>query len=88
MVLGHLSLQQLSLKAQIIIWHYFHKAQIIIWHYFINPNNNLATIPTKTQIYFGNYFTKTKALFWQKQLLYTQNPNANLTLFYKVQMLI
>ena len=77
MVLGSLSLLQLSLKAQ-----------IIIWHYFINPNNNLTTIPTKAQIYFGNYFTKTKALFWQKQLLYAQNPNANLTLFYKVQMLI
>ena len=38
---------QLSLQAQIIIWH---------------------------------YFTKPKMLFWKKQLLYAQIPNANLAL--------
>ena len=51
-----------------------------------SPNNNLATIPTKAQIYFGN-FTKTKTLFWQKQLLYAQSPNAILAHTYKAQIL-
>ena len=47
----------------------------------------MVTIPTKTQIYFGNYFTKTKTLFWQKKLLYTQSPNVILTHTYKTQIL-
>ena len=45
------------------------KAQMLIWHLFY-----------KAQIYFGNYFTKPKIIFWQKQLLYAQSPNANLAL--------
>ena len=47
------------------------KAQMIIWHLFY-----------KIQIYFGNYFTKPKIIFWQKQLLYTQSPNINLALIF------
>ena len=35
-----------------------------------------------------HYFTKLKILFWQKQLLYAQSPNANLALiFCKAQIL-
>ena len=63
-------------KAQMIIWYYFHKTQMLIWHLFY-----------KAQIYFGNYFTKPKMIFWQKQLLYTQNPNAILAHIYKMQVL-
>ena len=41
-----------------------------------SQNNNLALF-YEIQIYFGNYFTKPKILFWQKQLLYAQSPNVN-----------
>ena len=47
----------------------------------------MATIPTKAQIYFGNYSYKCPNLFWQKQLLYTQNPNAILAHIYKMRVL-
>ena len=54
---------------------------------FLNPNINLKTIFLKPKYYLGNYFTKPKILFWQKQLLYTQNPNAILAHAYKTQIL-
>ena len=54
---------------------------------FLKPNINLATIFLKPKYYLGNYFTKPKKLFWQRQLLYTQSPNAILADAYKTQIL-
>ena len=62
-----------SYKAQILIWHLSYKTQILIWQLSLN---NLALF-YEIQIYFGNYFTKPKILFWQKQLLYAQTANVN-----------
>ena len=61
---------------------------MIIWQlFFLSSNDNLATIFLKPKYYLRNYFTKPKILFWQKQLLYTQNPNAILAHAYKTQIL-
>ena len=50
---------------------------MLIWH-----------TSTKPKYYLGNYFTKSKILFWQeKQLLYTQSPNAILAHAHKTQIL-
>ena len=50
---------------------------MLIWHN-----------PTKPKYYLGNYFTKSKILFWQeKQLLYIQIPNAILKHAHKTQIL-
>ena len=50
---------------------------MLIWHN-----------PTKPKYYLGNYFTKSKILFWQeKQLLYTQIPNAIFEHAHKTQIL-
>ena len=43
---------------------------MLIWHLFYKAQT----------LIFDTYFTKPKIIFWQKQLLYAQNPNANLTL--------
>ena len=38
--------------------------------------------------YFGNYFTKPKIIFWQKQLFYAQSSNTNLAPIYKSSSII
>ena len=49
---------------------------MLIWHLFYKAQT----------LIFDTYFTKPKIIFWQKQLLYAQNPNANLILFCKAQI--
>ena len=68
-----------------LIWHHFHKAQIIIWQLSLKGQIIIWHHSTKPKCYFGTIL-QSPNLFWKKQLLYAQNPNANLALLYKAQI--